>query len=340
MSKGRTIYFDIINIIACFSVIALHHNGLVHNFQPTSSWNQALIIEVICYCAVPLFFMLSGATLLNYEERYSIKQYFSQRIRRVLLPFFIWTVLWGIATRQIFHTTCVVDFLNAVISSRFCGIFWFFIPLFGLYLLIPLLASIRKSQTLHLYAIGLFFVLGSLLPLINKLCGIYESALSDDSLMYVCMYALLGDYLHRYDIEKRLFYGVLLVAFFCLITRYCVTYHFSYETGRTYRLLFSYSYFTAVFPAIAMFLVCKKLKTASLSTKCVYRLQALSRCSFGVYLIHFAFVGILWPKVFSCINISTESFIYRIILVPVTYLICVLIVYVCKKYRITRWLFP
>ena len=56
----RILYYDLLNIAACMAVIALHHNGLVHNFTGDSLWKQCLFAEVAFYWAVPVFLMLSG----------------------------------------------------------------------------------------------------------------------------------------------------------------------------------------------------------------------------------------------------------------------------------------
>lgn len=95
----RIIYYDMLNIFACFSVICLHHNGVVHTFPIDSSvFKQALVFETIFFGAVPLFFMLSGATLVDYHDRYSTKDFFLKRTQRVVIPFVsfsIMSMLWN-----------------------------------------------------------------------------------------------------------------------------------------------------------------------------------------------------------------------------------------------------
>lgn len=45
--QTRILYLDILNILACFAVLMLHHNGIVHNYDiHTSAWKQALAFEV------------------------------------------------------------------------------------------------------------------------------------------------------------------------------------------------------------------------------------------------------------------------------------------------------
>lgn len=53
--QNRIIYFDVLNIIACIAVCYLHCNGEVHVFSNSRLWKESLIIEVLCYFAVPIF---------------------------------------------------------------------------------------------------------------------------------------------------------------------------------------------------------------------------------------------------------------------------------------------
>lgn len=77
--QTRILYLDILNILACFAVLMLHHNGIVHNYDiHTSTWKQALAFEVLFYWAVPVFFMLTGATLIRYREKYSTVEFFKR----------------------------------------------------------------------------------------------------------------------------------------------------------------------------------------------------------------------------------------------------------------------
>ena len=71
--KNYILYFDLLNIFACFAVVALHVNGAVHTFAKTRNWVSCMFIEALFYFAVPVFFMLTGATLINYRKRYYLE---------------------------------------------------------------------------------------------------------------------------------------------------------------------------------------------------------------------------------------------------------------------------
>ena len=94
VTKSRITYFDILNILACFAVLSLHHNGIVHNFNVnTLAWKQSLMFEVLFYWAVPIFFMLTGATLFGYRNKYSTQDFFKKRVFRAIVPFIIWSIV-------------------------------------------------------------------------------------------------------------------------------------------------------------------------------------------------------------------------------------------------------
>ena len=78
--SNRVIYFDILNIIAIIAVIAMHCNSIVHGKPNSTAWITSLIIECMCYFAVPLFCMLSGVTLMNYREKYDTKTFFKSEL--------------------------------------------------------------------------------------------------------------------------------------------------------------------------------------------------------------------------------------------------------------------
>lgn len=69
----RVVYFDILNILAIIAVISMHMNGIVHLNPNIRAWNTSLIVDCIMYWAVPVFMMLSGATLMDYRKNMILK---------------------------------------------------------------------------------------------------------------------------------------------------------------------------------------------------------------------------------------------------------------------------
>ena len=63
-------YISILSVISSLAVVILHTNGCFWTFSYNGHWPSANVIESVMYFAVPIFFMISGATLIDYNERY------------------------------------------------------------------------------------------------------------------------------------------------------------------------------------------------------------------------------------------------------------------------------
>lgn len=63
-----------------------------HGMTPAMSvqWVMSMCIEKIFVFAVPVFFMITGATLIDYPQKYDDKTYFKKRISKVLIPWLAW----------------------------------------------------------------------------------------------------------------------------------------------------------------------------------------------------------------------------------------------------------
>lgn len=61
-------YITFLSIVSAIAVVILHTNGCFWIFSNNRYWYTANIIECIFYFAVPVFFMITGITLMNYRE--------------------------------------------------------------------------------------------------------------------------------------------------------------------------------------------------------------------------------------------------------------------------------
>mgnify|MGYP002568534409 CR=1 FL=1 len=82
MPQKRILYFDVLNILACICVIWLHCNSVLYSYDPGAGlWRLSLFVQVICHFAVPAFFMISGANLMNYREKYSTAEFIKRQTK-------------------------------------------------------------------------------------------------------------------------------------------------------------------------------------------------------------------------------------------------------------------
>lgn len=349
-NKKYILYFDLLNIFACFAVVALHVNGAVHTFAKTRNWVSCMFIEALFYFAVPVFFMLTGATLMNYRKRYDTGAFFKKRIFKTFVPFMIWSIIgicWSIfytKGMKISDINTPAKFISAVINCKGMGIYWFFPALFSVYLTIPLFSLVDEDKRIgkkgiFTYLILVYIVLNVLLPFVCRLTGIqWNSALNAVSCGGYVVWFLIGYLLANTDINKKfrmLIYILGLIGFFMY---FYLTVQNSFKTGRFDKTYAGYMNIPAIFMGTAVFVLFKygKWNLIDKHEKAVRFVRNLSSASFGVYLIHY------YLKDFSIrhFGIDPRSTLYRIVGTFIIYGLSVIIVRVIQKIPVIRKMVP
>ena len=168
-------YIVVLNVIACLGVVYLHVNNAFWEFSYEGWWISANGIECIFYFAVPVFFMVSGCTLMDYRGRCTTIEYAVRRIRKTVIPFVFWNGIIALLCESFIRRVSVKGALDNFVNSRYAGgIFWFFIPLFGIYLSIPFISLIPFSvrQRYFRYFLVVDFFTEIFIPHILEIIGI------------------------------------------------------------------------------------------------------------------------------------------------------------------------
>ena len=79
----------LMNVISMLAVVYLHSNNCFWTFSTDRYWKSANIIEAGLYFAVPCFFMITGANLLDYRQRYDTKTFLIKRAKKTVFPYAI-----------------------------------------------------------------------------------------------------------------------------------------------------------------------------------------------------------------------------------------------------------
>lgn len=340
--KNRVVYYDCLNIAACFSVIALHCNQMVHTWQPGKNWLLALLIEVLFYWAVPVFLMLTGATLMRYRDRYDTKSFLSKRIKRTVIPFVAWSLIWYllISTRYSGAHLGPRSFINMMLNNQIQQVYWFFFPLFSIYLSMPLLSLLADNKKVLTYGVGVSFVLQSVLPFILPVIGVnWPGSVSILVLSGNLLYTVLGYLLSTAKLTKKQRMTIYILGILGTTFRFAYTAVSSEAIGAVDRLYFNYLAFPAVLQGVAVFTLFKSINFSSIGAKGARLLSVFSSCSLGVYFIH---EPILDHLVFSpnCLNIPVTSIMLRTVGVIILYICCVGTILLLKKVPLVRRIVP
>lgn len=300
----RVAYFDVLNILATISVVWIHFGNEVHWYDGSKVWYWCLFIQVVCYWAVPVFFMLTGATLMNYQEKYSTKEFYLHRVKRSLLPYLVFGGI--LALCQVYKGDLVVDaahpllsILDIFMNNRMEPIYWFFPVLFGIYLAMPALSVFAKpenrKQLDYLVSVGIITV--SILPFLAQsakhLFGVWEisswnTALELPVLGSYLIYPVLGYWASTRDFTRRgrilCYVGAVLSA----ILRFVGLKLLGERDGVINQLFMDYRSVPSLLLALGVFVFVRYAISdrVTLSNRWKKVLKELSTCSLGVYLIH------------------------------------------------------
>lgn len=348
-ARKRVLYFSVLNVIACFGVVLLHCNGdAFWNFARSKTWISANFIEAIYYFPVPIFFMLSGATLLEYRKRYSTKVFMKKRFAKTLIPFLFWSLiamLYASVVSGVFdwHPLHIID---NILNTRYMPIFGFFISLFALYLSIPVLSAIDSKIRMKVYkfAIMLALIFISILPLVCHLCKIeyaegYIETLVPPVVGGYVIFVLIGYYLNKVTLNKKQRRLIYVAGIFGVLLHFVGCWVFSYHYNEVNLLFKGYGNLPSVLGATAVFVFFKYLNYDKILRKLPWLeklFHNLAGLTFGVYLIHGFIVGGL-PLLF---NIDTYGWMWRIFGTIGVFALCIIISWIIKKIPILRQLVP
>lgn len=342
MEKQRIVYFDALNIAACLAVVFMHCNVLVHAYQPGINWLCSLVIEVVFWWAVPIFLMLSGANLMRYRDRYDTKTFFKKRMLRTFVPFIFWSIAiyflrFGmLATSPTFGLT---EFVSLFMNNGIETVYWFFFPLFALYLAYPVLSCLADRRRVLWYLAGTFFVLQSVIPPLATLFGVpWNTEIQQPVATGFVFYAVLGYLVSTQDISKKHRLIIYALGIAALIIRFVEMAYLSASLGaKTSYLSTSYASFVGVLPALAVFVFFKYLDFSKLKPKMTSFIGKVSSCSLGVYLIHCILIK---DVIFGILHVPLTSIGLRVIAPFVVYALCVMIVLLIKKVPVLNRVVP
>jgi surface polysaccharide O-acyltransferase-like enzyme len=303
---------------------------------------MSLTIQVIAHWAVPIFFMLTGANLMNYREKYSTRIYFKRRLLRIFVPFLAWSTIYLIWKYKLgwVEFSNWKQLLSLYLNNGIEGIFWFFYPLLAIYLSMPILAIFsddKYKRTLH-YLTILGIVAYSFMPLLPGLFGVsYTGELNPPVIGGYMIYVLLGWIFKNENFSKRircLIYGAGIVGAICMFAGTIVL---SLKSGVLNDVFWGYMTFPTLFMACAVFLLVKNCRWRIFENKKVQLVaQKLSAASFGIYLIHIMIINLLLMNGY----VNGDSRWWMMFGPAGVYIISVTIVLLCKKIPGIRYLFP
>ncbi|MCI1966655.1 MAG: acyltransferase family protein [Oscillospiraceae bacterium] len=299
MKKVRIVYLDVLRVIAGFCIVLIHQSTIVNDANLINTirfdWITGAILNSITHWSVPIFFMISGLTLLDFRKKYSTIVFCKKRCSKVILPFVIWTfiyILWQQSYGE--KINGVSDILNKTICGPASYHLWFFYVLIGMYLCTPILSLLTEHPKALSYLIVLCVIKNQVYPFLQTFWNInicFDIPFAGKYLEYF----LLGYFLKDLQLKKAYRYliyagglaGVLASTLSCILM--CI------GKSKNYLYFIGYETIPTLLISIAVFTLFKQINWASIFSNRKYKiLSVLSDATFGIYLVHLIIQRFYW----------------------------------------------
>lgn len=332
-------YITILTVLSSFAVMMLHFNGVFWSHPEGSLWISSNIIETVFYFAVPVFFMITGCTLIDYRERYSTRTFFRKRFARTVLPFVVWSfvayLFWVAREGELSFSPLFIA--KGILNCRFMSIYWFFMPLFGIYLSIPVLAMLPEKVRVFTYMSALAFCTICLPGFVMEAVGnhFFPSSLAFPLCSGYLIYPLLGYILHKTELRPGVRLLIYTAGAASAVAHFFTTLMLSDSEGIC-RLFKNYQHCTTVFFAAAVFVAVKYHAAAILSPAPVRKfIEYVKPTTLGVYLTH---IYVYWFCGYSGVN--TSSLLFRTVGTCLLFVALVWGIRQVQRLKVGRMLLP
>lgn len=334
-------YISILNVLACIGVVILH--TFETGYTSDANFVFEVLIRAIAYCAVPVFFMITGATLIDYRERYDTKTFFKKRLLKVIIPLIIWSIIYFII--NFFKGKFSINDLSFKFVFEYFflvktnPIFWFFVVIIGIYLAIPVISLIPQEsrRKAFLYIIIITFVFNQFLPdLLYHLNLNYNYDLKFP-LTYSgwISFIFIGYYIDKYEIVKKHRVIIYVLGIIGFLTMVVPTIFISYHKNESCSWFDEYYDAPCVLYSASVFLFFKsKINNNQIVTKIMLFFNFVAPTTLGIYVLHIAIRDFL--RYFY----TYSYFGMNLVLTLSILTICFIVVKIVQKIPGLRHIFP
>lgn len=329
-NKARIVYLDFLRILAIFAVVILHVAAQnFYNASVTSaSWHVFNIADSLVRWGVPVFVMISGALFLKKDQ--PILKMFKRNILKIFYVLVAWAALytlWGIFVTHTISTP--KNALTHFVTGHYH--LWFLYMLIGIYIAVPILNKIVADKTCAIYFVVLAFLCSSLIPQCIEILGLehpFVSGLLNSAFLKTRPnlvvgyfgYFVLGHILNITELTKKQRTLIYALGIGGAIITVVATAYVSLKQQTANIMFYGDTTINVALMAAAVFVFAKTHLNNVKNTKALACVLFLSKCSFGVYLVHAMVMEFLQVR----LGITTLSF-NPILSVPVLAVVIFLI---------------
>ena len=300
---NKRLDIELIRIIAVFFVI-FNHTGtlgyfLFASYEPRSiQYWIYLFISVFCKISVPLFFMITGALMLNRKEE-SLRYLWKHRVLHICCILIIWSFFYYmVLVKEGGEAFNIVRFFRQLYVYNWNFSFWYLYVYIALLICLPLLQKIAQSLSNkdYIYMTILYITFKMIIPSLQYILWRGRYTLNNNIDLgwitsNIVIFPLMGYFLSyrvkEFWNKKRILIlwgiNICTILMSCYLTYYraSVMGVCNEESSQAFHDTF------VLINCITVFVTCQYLNDKSqLLSKISKQIISLGGCTFGIYLTH------------------------------------------------------
>ena len=300
---NKRLDIELIRIIAVFFVI-FNHTGtmgyfLFASYEPRSiQYWIYLFISVFCKISVPLFFMITGALMLNRKEE-SLRYLWKHRVLHICCILIIWSFFYYmVLVKEGGEAFNIVRFFRQLYVYNWNFSFWYLYVYIALLICLPLLQKIAQSLSNkdYIYMTILYITFKMIIPSLQYILWRGRYTLNNNIDLgwitsNIVIFPLMGYFLSyrvkEFWNKKRILIlwgiNICTILMSCYLTYYraSVMGVCNEESSQAFHDTF------VLINCITVFVTCQYLNDKSqLLSKISKQIISLGGCTFGIYLKH------------------------------------------------------
>lgn len=300
----RMVHYDLLRIVAAFSVVMLHSAGQKWYTLPVTGreWQIADAWDALFRFGVPIFVMISGAVFLGKDI--GIKRLYCHNIFRLMAIYLVWSGLYGLYDCRNYDLKAAgwKEVVKEMLSGRYH--LWFLPMIIAIYMLVPVLRSWVKNaeKRNQQYFLLLFFILKIGMSTFSALSTTflvrYAAGLID--IMEIGMacsyigYFVWGYYIAHFGIPEKwhraIYAGVIPSALLNVFLDRFLSLRSGEPEGGIYD---SYGIFTFIIVTALFLFFTNVMSRVHYSPLAARVIRELSGATLGVYVMHIGLLEIL-----------------------------------------------
>lgn len=293
----RNLNIDLIKILACFFVVALHTQ---RNYQLELIHNP--ILYYISRCAVPLFLMVNGYLLLK-KEKIDYK-YVLHKTKNILLVIVFWTLAYVIldSIRKKGITNVLSIFLGTFTQDGALAHLWFFWALIIIYIILPILYKFKIFDNKNKFrnVIILILSISVIIDIIfNYMYVKYNTNILENipqcfRIWIWFLYFFMGGYYSRYIQNNITIKKNIIITTILTIISFVYQYQLFVKISFTINSEYIYGNLIIILWVISIFNLLNSIKIEGYRFKRI--IEYLSNYIMGIYILH--------PMIINILNLS------------------------------------